>query len=106
MRTLVVIADLSITFKANREAVVITAHEKTGNNRSWELCDERFAANVLPYTAKFNADYCIDNMPEDVYEYIDDMQQLRYFKNWLTTQYEIAIRNYALGGLEDGKEDN
>ena len=106
MRTGIVIHELTITFNANREAVVITAKETTANERKWEVSNERFAANVLPYTPKFNAEYCIDNMPEDVYEYIDDMQLLTHFKNWLTTQYEIAIRNYALGGLEDGKENN
>lgn len=106
MRTGVVIHELSITFNANKEFVVITATETTANARRWEISSERFVSGVLPYTPKFNAEYCIDNMPEAVYEYIDDMQLLTYFKNWLTTQYEIAIRNYALGGLEDGKENN
>ena len=106
MRTGVIIHELSIRFNANREAVVIKATETTANARSWELSNERFVANVLPYTPKFNAEYCIDNMQEDVYEYIDDMQLLTYFKNWLITQYDVAIRNYALGGLEDGKENN
>lgn len=106
MKTSTTIQNLNITFRAYKHWVTITAEETSANARRWEISNERFISGVLPYTPKFNADYCIDNMPEDVYEYIDDMQLLTYFKNWLTTQYEIAIRNYALGGLEDGKENN
>lgn len=103
MRTGVTINELSIVFLANDMEVKITATESNANGREYEISCERFASGVLPYQAKFNAEYCIDNMPDTVYEYIVDAGALKYFKNWLTLQYEIAVRNYALGGLGNEK---
>ena len=88
----------------NLKAIVIYYHDTTLANPLKVYIKEEQPDDVMPYQAAFNADYTVEDLPEEIFDALHDSKLLATFKEWLTINYN----NYSLiyGGDYYAEKDN
>lgn len=96
----------AVTSKCNPDlkAIVIHYHDTTLINPLDITLKEEQPDDVMPYQAAFNADYIVEDLPEEIFDALHDSKLLATFKEWLTINYN----NYSLiyGGDYYAEKDN
>lgn len=62
---------------------------------------EDIVQDVLPYKPAFNAEYAIEELPEEVYDDLLDKKFLSSLKDWLTTNYSQLVFMEVMNNEEE-----
>ena len=60
--------------------------------------------DVLPFKADFNAEYALEELPEDVWDKLHESKLLSMFKDWLRTNYQQLALMEVINNAEENNQ--
>lgn len=88
----------------NLKAIVIHYHDTTLANPLDITLTEEQPDDVISYRADFNAEYTAMELPDEIFDALNDSKLFATFKEWLTINYNNYVLIY--GGDYYAEKDN